>query len=353
MSMTAIGLAIACLFFYCETWAADIDDGPSKQSSEKTVGAKQPFQLRVERTHVDGEPKTAPNTRLARPNEAPPLAPPRLDLRGGANSDKLSAGASSDSLRAGADKSSFLLNAEQVGVFGRPRTPLADTVRSAAPLKGSAAIQLLSDYDVELIVDKSLSMMKMDCPGGYSRWNWCGVQAKELANQLSPLVPRGFTLTTFANSFEVMENAVPRNVEQLFERTALSWGTRMSRPLVDRLNNYFRTRQASSKPRLIAVITDGVPSPREEPYLVADTLVKASHHLHKPGELIIVFFQVGAADRKGQWFLTEMDDNLVNHGASCDFVRTVSFTQLMRVGLAEALANSIKDFAAQHEKEQR
>ncbi|MBX9695047.1 MAG: hypothetical protein K2Z81_21865 [Cyanobacteria bacterium] len=342
-----------------EAKAVDIYDPPEEQAGAKNTEKKdEPFHLRAERNHLDEVPTVAPgNTRLARPAGtpplAPPLAPPRLDLRTGASSDSLSSGTSTGGLRAGLDKSSFLLNAEQMGVFGRPQTPIADPTRNFAPLRGKAAVQLLSDFDVELIVDKSLSMRRMDCPGGYSRWDWCGVQARELADQLTPLVPRGFTLTTFSNDYRVMENAGPRNVAQLFQNTALGWGTRMSRPLNDRLDNYFRNRQPGSKPRLIAIITDGVPAPREEPFLVANTLINASHQLRSPGELTVVFFQVGGADRKGQWFVSEMDHNLVNHGASCDFVRAVGFDQLVRVGLAEALANSIRDFASQHQKLQR
>ncbi|MCC7531660.1 MAG: hypothetical protein IT342_24365, partial [Candidatus Melainabacteria bacterium] len=52
--------------------------------------------------------------------------------------------------------------------------------------KTNTNVRLLSEYDVELIVDSSQSMRKIDCPGGLSRWNWCGIQAKHLGRQLAP-----------------------------------------------------------------------------------------------------------------------------------------------------------------------
>ena len=35
----------------------------------------------------------------------------------------------------------------------------------------------LSDYNLQILVDRSMSMRKPDCPGGQSRWNWCGHEA--------------------------------------------------------------------------------------------------------------------------------------------------------------------------------
>ena len=73
--------------------------------------------------------------------------------------------------------------------------------------------QVLSGYDIELIVDQSVSMENVDCPGGMTRWNWCGKQAKDLARQLAPFVQQGFTLTTFNKEYQVYRNASPKNIE--------------------------------------------------------------------------------------------------------------------------------------------
>ncbi|MDZ4832493.1 MAG: hypothetical protein SGJ27_01705 [Candidatus Melainabacteria bacterium] len=213
-----------------------------------------------------------------------------------------------------------------------------------APLRGQASIQLLSDFDVELIVDESLSMRRRDCPGGLSRWEWCGMQLRDLSNRLAPLVPRGFTLTTFNGLHKVYPNAKPKDVNDLFDNPFFMPGTRLSRPLTDRLQSYFDNRRPGSKPLLIVVITDGVPAPKTEPYMVAQTLVTASKIMKDPKEVTVVFFQIGGTDGfRGRAFLSDMDNNLVNNGARFDFVKTVSFEQLQQGGLTTALINTIKD----------
>jgi len=210
------------------------------------------------------------------------------------------------------------------------------------------SLQLLAKYDLELIVDHSMSMHNRDCPGDTSRWEWCGMQAHDLAQKISPFVPSGLTLTSFARDYEVHKHASPQNIADLFENSGFSIGTRMAEPLSDRLENYFAERKPGSKPMLIAVITDGVPTPKKiEPQMVADAIINASGRVRGPHEVTIVFFQIGGGDYKGRAFLDYLDNNLVSQGARYDIVRTVSFDHLEQVGLAQALVDSVKEFAKQ------
>jgi hypothetical protein len=207
------------------------------------------------------------------------------------------------------------------------------------------SVQLLANYNLELIVDESMSMQTMDCPGFMSRWNWCGAQAHDLANQLTPFVPKGLTITEFAREYGVHPNASAQNIADLFDNPEFQRGTRLAEPLSDRLNNYFARRKRGTKPMLIAIITDGVPVPKVEPQMVIDTLIDASKHMQDPHEVTVVFFQIGGNDYKGKRYLQDLDDNLVNYGARYDIVRIVSFDHLQQVGLARALLDSIQDFA--------
>jgi len=210
------------------------------------------------------------------------------------------------------------------------------------------SVQLLSKFDVELIVDHSMSMHKEDCPGDTSRWQWCGMQAHDLAEKLQPFVPSGLTLTSFAHDYEVHKHASASNINDLFESAGFSIGTRLAEPLSDRLENYFAERRPGSKPVLIAVITDGVPTPKKvEPQMVVDTIINAAGRVRDPHEVTIVFFQIGSEDRKGREFLDYLDNALVSNGARYDIVRTVSFDRLEQVGLAQALVDSVKEFARQ------
>ncbi|CAN5434162.1 hypothetical protein BH11CYA1_BH11CYA1_36420 [soil metagenome] len=259
--------------------------------------------------------------------------------------------------------SSALLNdaslKSQSGVFDKPVTTMFALQDSRSALKGNLSkdskniptlsVQLLSNFDLELIVDSSLSMRRLDCPNFLSRWEWCGEQTKELSRALVPFVPKGLTLTSFASEFDVYPNSNPARINDLFENPAFMRGTKLAEPLEDRFSNFFSKRKPGSKPMLIAVITDGVPSPKYEPMMVVQTLVNATKRMKSANEVTVVFFQIGGADEKGRRFLSELDYNLVKYGARFDIVRTVSFEHLQQVGLSQALVQAVQDFAKQNQ----
>ncbi len=220
-----------------------------------------------------------------------------------------------------------------------------------APLAGTVqTLRLLANYDIELLVDESMSMRRMDCPGGLSRWDWCGMQAGELAKQLAPFVRNGFTLTTFGGGYNVYNNSSPDNVLRLFQNPMFTRGTRMAEPLAERLGFHFSKEgnNGSSKPLLIAVITDGVPAPRREPLMVADVLIDTTKRMRDPRDVTVVFFQIGQADMQGRNFLDYLDKHLMEDGARYDIVHNVPMERLQEIGLAQALVDSIHSFAAKN-----
>ncbi len=236
-------------------------------------------------------------------------------------------------------KAPFQLNAERLSSFvGRNQEPM-----TVMPVSETA--RFLSRYDVELIVDASMSMRRPDCPGSMSRWMWCGTQSLNLAQQLSPFANHGITLTSFNRNFYVYEHQNPQQLTTLFMRTQLAPNTRLAEPLADRLNDYLiHSHRPGSRPRLIAVITDGVPHPPEQMQMVENVLIHASNMIQDPRQLSVVFFQIGSRDFFGQQFLSEIDNNLVARGAHFDIVQTVSFEHLRQVGLAQGLADAIRSF---------
>ncbi len=234
-------------------------------------------------------------------------------------------------------KSPIALNAERLAAFvDRNQEPMAT-------VKVSETARFLSKYDVELIVDASMSMHKLDCPGFTSRWDWCGAQSVALARQLAPFASQGITITSFNRNFNVYEHQNPQQLTMLFQRTPLAPNTRLAEPLADRLNDYL-VQRGEKRPRLIAVITDGVPHPFEQAQMVEDVLVHASQMIKDRRELTVVFFQIGSHDILGQQFLAEIDNKLVARGARFDIVQTVSFDHLQQVGLAQGLADAIRSF---------
>jgi len=253
----------------------------------------------------------------------------------------------------------FTLNAIQVGA---PDDPLkADTnflldPRGNPPLKAgvntdhfalqaSAAMRLLSKYNVELLVDRSQSMGQHDCPDGLSRWQWCGEQAASLAEAINPLVPQGLTIVPFATEYDVFENASARNIQYLFNNMQLQSGTRLFEPMAEQFDTYFANKSPNKKPLLVVVITDGVPVPKVEPVLVRNELVAASNRLKNPHDVTVVFCQIGCQDAKGQAYLEDLDQNLGQYGARYDIVHTIPFDSLQQYGLGPSLAAALQKFA--------
>lgn len=227
----------------------------------------------------------------------------------------------------------------------QPPHKLQATQNAPFDLRASR-VSMLSKYQIELMLDRSLSMRRPDCPGGLSRWDWCSYQAVSVARALAPYVPEGLTITRFASEFDVHPHATPQDVVNILGRHDFQLGTCLCEPLVDRISAYMHTRTRSSKPLLIGVITDGVPWPRPEPRMVHRALVEASQLLPQ-GEVTIVFFQIGGDDPRGRNYLMDLGNNLVDRGARYQYVHTVPFERLEQVGLANALVDAVQTPAAQ------
>jgi len=218
-------------------------------------------------------------------------------------------------------------------------------------LQASESMRLLAKYNVELLVDRSCSMGTRDCPGGLSRWEWCGEQASSLAQAISPLVPKGLTIVPFATEYDVFANANAQNIVTLFNTMHLQSGTRLYEPMAEQFDTYFANHAANKKPLLVVVITDGVPVPKIEPVLVRQELVAASNRQKSPHEVTVIFCQIGDQDAKGQAYLEDLDQNLGQYGAREDIVHTITFENLQQQGLGAALAASLRQYAPPPEPE--
>jgi hypothetical protein len=225
-----------------------------------------------------------------------------------------------------------------------PNKPLsANTNRFA--LEADKNFKVLANYNVELLVDRSMSMKALDCPDGLSRWGWCGQQAADLAKSLAPYTPTGLTIVPFATEYDVFGHATAQNIDYLFNSVQLQNGTRLFEPLAERLDDYFVHHKPDTRPLLIVVVTDGMPVPKFEPALVRNELIKSSQKMTSSGEVTVIFCQIGGKDRAGQQYLLDLDQNLVSEGARYHYVHTISFDELQEAGLGPAVAASINQYA--------
>jgi hypothetical protein len=277
---------------------------------------------------------------VSRPELAPPPPP--------ANRNLFNMNASRDAFNLNANTNAFNLNANKNGLNLNPQNAQFD--KSHAPrLLGNVndTARVLANYSIELIVDKSLSMRRRDCPGMLSRWEWCASQSQELGRQIAPLVPQGLTIIPFARFYDTYERQQPQQIANMFFNTELQRGTRLAEPLDDRLHQAIARRASGAKPTIIAIITDGIPAPDYEPQAVVDVLINSSRQMRTPSDVTVVFFQIGGNDPFGERYLHDLDTSLVSWGARFDYVHTVSFEQLQRFGLARSLVDSLKTLESQ------
>jgi len=175
-----------------------------------------------------------------------------------------------------------------------------------------------------------------------SRWDWCAFQAADIARALLPYTRSGLVITRFARDFDTHENASPQNIVDVLGQHDFQLGTCLYEPLSARLDNYFARRAPGGKPLLIAVITDGCPAPRPEPRMVMEELISASQRMTAPGEVTVVFLQIGGDDMRGRNYLLNLGQNLRNYGARYQYVHTIPFEVLVQIGLERALAGVVQ-----------
>ena len=208
-------------------------------------------------------------------------------------------------------------------------------------------MQQLTQYNVQIIMDRSLSMQARDCPLQLSRWDWCGAQAAQIAKGLEPFVTNGLTLIPFNHGFDVYEKATPHNIIDVFNDHGFKLGTYLYEPLANRFDEFFKNAETRKKPLLLVVITDGEPWPNPQPEQVKAELVNASQRMANPNELIVVFLQIGDNDQHGRDYLVDLGVNLTGQGARYQYVHTRTFDELKQTGLANAIVSTVEQYAPQ------
>lgn len=238
-------------------------------------------------------------------------------------------------LSAGADYSS---TQTMVRIPTRPPILQGNVDRPVTQLE----LNFLGKHDIVLIIDKSASMRTPDCPGGLSRWDWCGQQTLALARQTNGFLPKGITIELFSTGTKIFTNVDMNQVPDIFRAFSPGGITREATAVRKVLADYFIRRESSSgnvRPLIIAVITDGLPTNPED---LKDEIIRATHELRNPAEVRMTFLQVGC-DPEGQNFVQTLDRFLVNEGAGYDIVASKTFPQLMRSGLTRALIDCISE----------
>jgi len=221
----------------------------------------------------------------------------------------------------------------------------------------TAEMSQLSKHDIVLIIDKSHSMAKKDCArvhlgpqtdsmsdnrstSAESRWEWCREQTLDLRKKTQDRMPKGVSVVLFSGEYVVFDNIDAKAIESIFTDYVPKGSTNTTAALKSQLDQYFARRESSgqsTKPLLIAVITDGCP---DDPSKLRYAIIDATRKMKMPDEILITFLQIGN-DPNGRRLLEELDSGLADRKAQFDIVNVVPFTELCKMGLARTLVDEI------------
>jgi uncharacterized protein YegL len=204
---------------------------------------------------------------------------------------------------------------------------------TAVKLK-SNVVEQMRDHDVVMILDMSGSMQTRDCQG-LSRWDWVGSQSNELA-MAAQQAASDLTVMLFSSGYQVMEHASPALIPMIFQRVRPNGGTMLAPPLDDALTRYFNARQSNpnTKPLIIAIITDGLPS---DYGMVRQRIVDAANATRRDGEISITFMLINGRLSGNRQM--EMLDSQLN--TQRDIVNLVEFDQVLQLGVKQALFEAL------------
>jgi hypothetical protein len=210
----------------------------------------------------------------------------------------------------------------------------------------------LSKYDVVLIVDKSYSMARVDCPvtagdsvHKISRWEWCRKEMLDLSKNTAGILPDGIRLVLYSSKVITYDNANAEQIESAFSQNKPDGATKTAQALDGEFSRFFNLKDEELRdgepehvrPLLIAVITDGAPN---DPKVVIEKIAEASEKMTKPQEIALTFLQVGNDSRAGHFF----DQLKLGSGKMerrYDIVTTRPFSELCRVGLQSGLIDAV------------
>ncbi|MCB1136592.1 MAG: VWA domain-containing protein [Chlamydiia bacterium] len=168
----------------------------------------------------------------------------------------------------------------------------------------------LADRDYVVAVDHSGSMKRIEASENMPRWSLVAEAVQGLARAVTQWDPDGIDLVLFDTDVTHHRKVNAEQVREIFERKPPDHGmTHMAGALELAFNDYFANRddKVGIKGCTVIVVTDGAPylnlhrnkakhfdsSLKKAAKSALDQLRRAQGQLRQPGELKVVFFQVG------------------------------------------------------------
>jgi hypothetical protein len=221
-----------------------------------------------------------------------------------------------------------------------------------------ANLAVLRGRDIVLLVDKSRSMAKIDCPEPFvretqplitvgpteatltSRWLWCKQQIGHLLQQTKGILPDCIEVVLFSSRCEVFTKIEPEVLSSIFTDNKPAGGTDMTLAIRNQLEQYFERKSrlgGKAKPVLITVISDQCPN---DPSALRSLISRATRRMNSSAEISITFLQLGEDPRAEQLF-TGLRRDAATHRGRFNIVTLNSFQELCSGGIAPALVHAV------------
>ena len=218
--------------------------------------------------------------------------------------------------------------------------PTDRNVRHSDVVISDSEKALLAAYNLVVIVDKSGSMAAPDCASdnsqsknakGNTRWDWTENELENLAKQTQVVMPNGLSLVTFDTTSQSFANCKIKDIGELYKNNPPNGGSDLGPALGLAMQQKFPLQ----KPLLIAVISDCQISDESE---VQQQLLEAVNK----EKTKVAFFRVGGQDEAGEALLSNLREYVKANSKNHANLRTVSFPEFSKLGLAKAFTDSVK-----------
>lgn len=203
----------------------------------------------------------------------------------------------------------------------------------------------LAGYDVEVLVDRSDSTRITDCctqptrgqpkpSTPISRCDHIAETTARFTREVCKVVGDGIYVGLFNTQLTPLVNATSRKLRAALRRNPPTDGTFTADALHARIEAYFERKAANplTKPLFLICVTDGEPNgttvpgvSRDPQQAVADIIIGATKRISEPGEIRILFVQIGNCG-KARAFLQWLANGLTSLGAVHDIVESVTAT---------------------------
>lgn len=217
---------------------------------------------------------------------------------------------------------------------GAPATLSATAAATTALTGKAAALAKLSAFDLLIVLDASGSMDDPVKAGStVTRWNYMQETAVTLAKDMCSIDDDGIGVCVFSGTgITFQDGCTADTVREIFKAR----DPRGTTPLAEALTRTLQGASGSTKNKIIAILTDGVP---DDQTAVANLIRNQANSQERDEQMTFVFIQVGD-DAGATKYLNDLDEHLT--GAKFDIVSAYTIAEADKfASTAELLAHAI------------